>query len=268
MGLTPNYRSFRALAGSLALLGLCACAARPGPRRVQALLADGRWLYAREAAEEALRQAPNNQALVRAIADLDKRAENQAANSDFDPKRYFYAQAYLEFFKHKRYLKAVEDMEQVLSYELDNEELLHFMDRAQPKLEEEQRLAAEKVNSLIVDGVNAYREGDYARTLHCAQRALALAPADPRARKLAAKAQEALTPTLSPAVAAKSRSTPAPADPEWLQARFEEALKAYIKGDILTTRDILRELVAKTPDNAQYQRHLDRIQKELPPDRR
>lgn len=225
-------------------------AASGGARRVEKLGKQGRWFDAGELAQELQKASPRDERLRKAVEALEEGVRRDAENLDFDPKKYFYAQAYLDYFKRRRYADAAEGLEQVLIFELENEEVLRFLDKAQarsPKIEPatEPPLAEPPAAAPVIEA-----------------RAVSLPPA---ARSL--RLRPAATPALKPAPAASVAARPrpkAPVDPEALESSYRAALKAYVQRDLSQARSILSELLDSDPQNERFKRALQRIGKELP----
>ncbi len=154
------------------ILGLLLCAsagsAKTPESRVAALAAQGQWLGARELGEELLKQDPGNAQVKRALEALDEKVRRNTENLDFDPKKYFHAQAYVDFFSG-HYAQAVEDLEQVLVFELENEEALQFMDKAQALLSSQAKAMLGKLPGL-------YRASKYKEGIELSSSLLAISP--------------------------------------------------------------------------------------------
>lgn len=325
--------------------------AKSPERRIQKLVEEGQWLAAGELAQDLLKQAPEDPKIRRQLDALEQRVRKDAENLDFDPKRYFYAQAYMDYFKRQRYADAVDDMEQVLVFELENEEVLRFMDKAQARFAEELKA--------VLGGIPAlFESGKHPEALELARRALALDSSNASAKDWLKKIQSAMAPppaqpeapaetklamtspypeaqappppepeasieqpgppepppaqavatapaeppkeapppqepasqgtevamapappaptaapprdspivAMLPPQARPARPKPAlpPPDPEWLESSYREALKAYVHRDLSKSRKILREMLARDPENERWKRTLQRIEKELP----
>jgi len=176
-----NRRAWLIPALLLALAG--ASEAASPERRLGKLMGKGQWLAAGELAREILAQSPENAKAKKLFEELEQRVRRDADNLDFDPQKYFYAQAYLDYFRG-RFADAVDDMEQVLTFELENEEVLRFMDKAQARISEEAKGILARLPGLL-------EAGKYEEASELAQRAAKIDPGNAEAREWPRKVQQA-----------------------------------------------------------------------------
>ena len=123
-------------AAFLLTLALASCLPINRARRLQELTAEENWLTAGEFAQENLKEHPADAKVKGQLEILEQKVLRDADNLEFDPRRYFYAQAYLDYFKRQSYAQAKDDLEQVLSFDQDNEEVLRFIGKAQIHIKE------------------------------------------------------------------------------------------------------------------------------------
>lgn len=264
---------------SLKLVVLIALAAAPlwaasPAKRLRALIADGSWLSAGELAREMIESGEGAGKAEELLRGLEEKARQDAENADFNPRNYFYAQAYFDYFHKKRYKDAVEDLEQVLSFELENEEALRFMDKAQVLAEQETRDRAARQQKLLRRARELFDAGQAAKALTVAERAVAEVPANAEAQELLDDIRRLLEPpplVMKPSrqgkplrqVLRQAKALPPP-DPAWLESRYREALKAYVAKELDKAAAILNELLRRDPGNERWKKTLERIGKELP----
>ena len=214
------------------LLSLSCAHQNSALRRHDDLVAAGQWLHARRSIDEISKQGPISAELAARLEQLNRRARYQVNNLEIHPLQYFYARAYIDYFENKRYHKAAEALRQVLIYELDNEEVVRFLELAKTHFESEE----------------AEREKRLAQDLKRAQ--LLQAAIETAIASKAGQPAEAPPP-------------PPPPDPEWLEARYEEALTAYFKRDMSKARKIIEENVRQDPGNLRWKKVIERIDREL-----
>lgn len=94
------------------------------------LAAQGRWLDARELGEELLKRNPADRGVKLQLKTLDRKAREGALNLDFNPRRYFYAEAYLDYFENRSYAGALDALDQVLALDQSNAEARKFREKA------------------------------------------------------------------------------------------------------------------------------------------
>ena len=242
---------------------LAACAHRTAELRMIERLADsGQWFAAREAATQTLKARPGRADVAARITALDRLAREQEENLEFDPRKYFYAQAYLDYFERRLFQRAVENMEQVLVFGLENAEILRFMDSAQIKAEAEREKTQRQIDALLERAAAHFRSGDLQEARRAADLVATLDASNAQAQQWQSKIRRAIVASAPAPARAAPPPRPAP-DPAWVEARYHEAVKSYVRGDLAKARETLSEVVDRDPANDRCKRMLMRIEKEL-----
>lgn len=233
------------------LLAAPAFSAESAVKRVKKLSDAGKWLEARQLGEELLKKNPKDRKLEAQLKALDEKAKKAAENPEFDPKGYFYVQAYLDYFEKRRWGRALDSMNQVLALESGNEEMKLFREKAETRVSEELVAMATGPAALQATGLRGAVEPPAAEGL--SETGLRGALETPSAEGL-----------VETGVRGEARKALSPSDPEWPESTYREALKAYVRKDHPKAVDLMRQLLAREPDNERWKKSLQRIEKELP----
>lgn len=218
--------------------------------RVKMLSDAGKWLEARQLAEELLKKNPKDRKLEAQLKAVDEKAKKAAESPEFDPKIYFYAQAYLDYYEKGRFARAMDSMDQVLALEEGNEEVKDFQERAQARVAEAMLAIDVGPTALQATGLRGAVEPPSSEGL--SETGLRGALETPSGEGLVETGRGLSGKVLSPS------------DPEWPESTYREALKAYVRKDHPKAVDLMRQLLAREPDNERWKKSLQRIEKELP----
>lgn len=245
-------------------LGACA-SSRTELRQINNFIAEQQFLKAGEFLREVLKANPGNKEAAQLLENTDKRMASDIQNPDFTPRRYFYAQAYQNFFHDHLYRQALEDLEQVMIFELENEEILEFLDKIYLSAKQDEQKTMKQVSALIKPIPGLVKSGKYAESLEQCSKALMLDPKNTRVLKLSARIGKLMG---AAAKLKKSKTdltaAPAAASPVVIAQLYREALMLYMGGNQKQASAQLKKLLDMDPSNERAQKALQRIQNELP----
>jgi tetratricopeptide (TPR) repeat protein len=247
-----------------AMLALSSCAHwKPPADELARLIDSGQLLTAREAAQTRLNASPDDAGAKAALVALGAKISALSENDDFNPIKYLYAQAYIDYHDRKKYASAVRRLAHILDYSMDNPEIVDFLEKAKDLAELERAATASAVAQENARAQSFFGSGQFGPALAAARAALKLDPQDASAQGWAARARQAMTPQAVAAIEPPRLPTEAP-DPEELETHYEEAVKAYLRGDLAASRDFLLENVRLDPGRPKWRKTLRRIQNEMP----